>query len=101
MGVRDDASRICAWCLLPETRWERLFPNTFHGTTEGITALAYALRALAFVRGKEMVEAMVTPQPRVLDALAAAGYHIEIDPEHSEEIREHGVDILVLVLKDK
>jgi RimJ/RimL family protein N-acetyltransferase len=98
VGVRDEADCISAWCLLPEARWERLFPNTFHGATEGITALAYALRAQAFTRGKEIVEAMVPPHPRVMDALAAAGYHIEIDPGHPEEIREHGIDILELRL---
>jgi GNAT superfamily N-acetyltransferase len=101
MGVRDDVDRICAWCLLPETRWERLFPNTFYGTTEGITALAYALRAQAFARGKEMVEAMVTPQLHVLDALAAAGYHLEVNPEQPKDTQEHGVDILELGLKGK
>jgi GNAT superfamily N-acetyltransferase len=101
MGVRDDAGHIRAWCLLPETRWERLYLNTLQGTTAGITTLARAFRARVSDKGKEMVEAMVAPEPRVLDALETAGYHLEVAPEHPEETREHGVDILELALSNR
>jgi hypothetical protein len=45
-----------------------------------------------------MVEMMTPPLPRVMGALDAAGYHIEVDPQHPEEAREHGVDMLELRL---
>jgi hypothetical protein len=72
--------------------------TSLDGTTEGITRLARALRAHAAVLGKTMVEVMTPPVPRALDALTAAGYRIEIDPKHPDEVREHGIDILELQL---
>ena len=99
MGARDDAGRLCAWGLVEhDPSWERLGLASLEGTTEGITWLARAARAHAAALGKVMVEAMATPHPRALQALEAAGYHIEIDPEHPEEIREHGIDVLELRL---
>jgi len=99
MGARDDAGRLCAWGLVEhDPSWERLGLASLEGTTEGITWLARAARAHAAALGKVMVEAMATLHPRALQALEAAGYHIEIDPEHPEEIREHGIDVLELRL---
>ncbi len=72
--------------------------TSIEGTTEGITRLARALRAHAAALGKAMVEGMMPPVPRALDALTAAGYHIEVDPKHPDEVREHGIDILELRL---
>jgi GNAT superfamily N-acetyltransferase len=99
MGTRDAAGRICAWCLVEvDPEWERAGVTTLTGTSEGITQLSRALRAHATALGKTMVEVMTPPLPRALDALTAAGYHIEVDPQHPDEIREHGIDILELRL---
>jgi GNAT superfamily N-acetyltransferase len=99
MGVRDKTGNVCAWGLVEtDPNWNRLGFSSLEGTTEGITALARALRTHAAALGKVMVEAMTTPHPRALQALEVAGYHLEIDPEHPEEIREHGIDILELRL---
>jgi GNAT superfamily N-acetyltransferase len=98
-STRDAAGRICAWCLVevvPE--WERLGVTTLMGTSQGIAQLSRALRTHAAALDKTMVEVMTTPLPRALDALTAAGYHIEVDPQHPDEIREHGIDILELRL---
>jgi GNAT superfamily N-acetyltransferase len=99
MGVRDASGRVRAWCLVHiDPDWDRLGMSFLDGDTEGITALALAMRAYAGVAGKVMVEVMTPPLPRVMGALDAAGYHIEVDPQHPEEAREHGVDMLELRL---
>ena len=99
MGLRDSTGRVCAWCLVEvDPEWERLGVTSMEGTTEGITQLALALRAHAATLGKTMVEVMTPPVPRALDALTAAGYRIEVDPKHPDEIREHGMDVLELRL---
>jgi len=99
MGIRDETGRVCAWCLF-ESRpeWERLVATTMNGATEGITTLARALRAHAAICGVQMAEVLTPPHPRALAALAAAGYHIELDPEHPEDTREHGMDVFELRL---
>jgi hypothetical protein len=33
-----------------------------------------------------------------MDTLAAAGYRLEVDPQHPEDVHEHGVDMLELWL---
>jgi GNAT superfamily N-acetyltransferase len=99
MGVRDGAGRVRAWCLTHvESDWDRLGMSCLDGETDGITALALAMRAHAGAVGKVMVEAMTPPHPRVMGALEAAGYHVEVDPQHPDEVREHGVDMLELRL---
>jgi GNAT superfamily N-acetyltransferase len=99
MGTRDATGHVCAWCLgEADPEWERVGVTTLNGTSEGITVLAHALRAHATGLGKDMVEVMTPTVPRSLDALTAAGYHLEVDPQHPEEIREHGIDILELWL---
>jgi len=99
MGVRDGTGRLCAWCLCDDRPdWERLIITLLGGTTDGIAALARAMRTQAAVTNRQTVEALAPPLPRMLDALAAAGYHIEIDPEHPEDTRERGVDIFELRL---
>ena len=99
MGVRDEMGRVRAWCLVHiEPDWDRLGMSCLDGKTNGIAALARAMRAHAGVVGKVMVEAMAPPHPRVMEALEAAGYHVEVDPQHPEEAREHGVDMLELWL---
>jgi hypothetical protein len=99
MGVRDEMGRVRAWCLVHiEPDWDRLGMSCLDGKTNGIVALARAMRAHAGVVGKVMVEAMAPPHPRVMEALEAAGYHVEVDPQHPEEAREHGVDMLELWL---
>ena len=99
MGVRDGAGRVCAWGLVEHVpELDRLGLMSLDGTTDGITALARAVRAHAAVLGKEMVEAVTPPHPRALQALAAAGYHIERDPEHPEDVNEHGIDVFELRL---
>jgi len=99
MGVRDATGRVCAWCLTEtEPDWDRLGVTSLDGSTEGITRLARALRAHAATLGKVMVEVMTPTVSRALDALTAAGYHLEVDLKHPEEIREHGIDILELRL---
>jgi hypothetical protein len=99
MGIRDGAGRVRAWGLVehvPDVN--RLGLMSLDGATDDITALARAMRAHAAVLGKELVEAETTPHPRALQALEAAGYHIELDPEHPEDVNERGVDILELRL---
>lgn len=99
MGVRDEAGRVQAWCLTHvEPDWDRLGMMCLDGDTDGIAALARAMRAHAGVMGKVMVEAMTPPHPRVMEALEAAGYHLEVDPKHPEDVHEHGVDMLELWL---
>ena len=99
MGVRDEARRVRAWGLVEaDPNWDRLELSSVQGTTEGITALASAVRRHAAALGKVMVEAMTTLYPRALEALEAAGYHREVDPEHPDDVREHGVDVLELRL---
>jgi len=99
MGVRDEMGRVRAWCLVHvEPDWDRLGMSCLDGKTDGIAALARAMRAHAGVVGKVMVEAMAPPHPRVMEALEAAGYRLEVDPKHPEEVREHGVDMLELRL---
>lgn len=99
MGVRDGAGRVCAWGLVEHVpELDRLGLMSLGGTTGGITALARAVRAHAAVLGKEMVDVVTTPHPRALQALEAAGYHIELDPEHPEDVSEHGIDVLELQL---
>ena len=44
-----------------------------------------------------MVKVMMPLYPPALEALEAAGYHIEMDPRHPE-VREHGADIFELWL---
>lgn len=99
MGVRDDGGRVQAWGLVEyDPEWDRLGLSSLDGATEAITALASAMRAHAAALGRVMVEAMTAPHPRALQALEAAGYHVEADPEHPGQVREHGIDILGLVL---
>ena len=99
MGIRDGAGRVCAWGLVEHVpELDRLGLMSLDGTTDGITALARAARAHAAVLGQELVDVVTTPHPRALQALEAAGYHIEIDPEHPEDVSEHGVDIFELRL---
>jgi hypothetical protein len=99
MGVRDEAGRVRAWCLTHvEPDWDKLGITCLDGDTDGITALARAMRAHAGAMGKVMVETMTPPQPRVMEALEVAGYHLEVDPQHPEEVHEHGVDMLELWL---
>jgi hypothetical protein len=99
MGVRDGAGRVCAWGLVEyDPEWDRLGFTSLDGTSDGITALARAARAHAAVLGKELIDVVATPHPRALQALEAAGYHFELDPEHPEAIQEHGIDVLELRL---
>ena len=99
MGVRDEAGRVRAWCLTHvEPDWDRLGMMCPQGDTGGIAALARAMRAHAGALGKMMVEAMTPPLPRVMEGLEAAGYHLEVDPKHPEDVHEHGVDMLELWL---
>lgn len=99
MGVRDGAGRVCAWGLVEHVPdLDRLGLFSLDGATDGITALARAVRAHAAVLGKVMVEAVTTPHPRALQALEAAGYHIELDSEHPEDVSEHGIDVFELRL---
>ena len=99
MGIRDSSDHVCAWGLVEvDPEWERLGVTSIEGTIEGITQLARVLRAHAATLGKAMVEVMTPPVPRALDALIAAGYRIEVDPKHPDEVREHGIDILELRL---
>ena len=99
MGTRDAVGRLNAWALVEiDPDWDRLSVTTLIGSTEGMTTLGRALRAHAAALGKLAVELMTQPLPRVLDAISAAGYHIEVDHEHPEEIREHGIDIFELRL---
>jgi len=101
MGVRDHAGSVRAWCLFQvEPDWDRLGFTVLYGTAEGITKLARAMRTLAAANGKGMAEVMTPPHPPVLDALAAAGYHLEVAPEHLQDTGEHGADVLELVLGD-
>ena len=99
MGVCDGAGRVCAWGLVEHVpELDRLGLMSLDGTTDGITALARAVRAHAAVLSKEMVEVVTPPHPRALQALEAAGYHIELDPGHPEDVNEHGIDVFELRL---
>ena len=99
MGVRDEAGCARAWCLVRvESDWDRLGITCLDGDTDNITALACAMRAHAGALGKVMVEALTPPHPRVMEALEAAGYYLEVDSQHPEEVHEHGVDMLELWL---
>ena len=99
MGVRDEAGRPRAWCLTHlEPDWDRLGISCLDGETNGIAALAHAMRAQAYASGKVMVETLTPPHPRVMGALESAGYHLEVDPKHPEDVHEHGVDMLELRL---
>jgi GNAT superfamily N-acetyltransferase len=99
MSVREASGHLAAWCIVDnDPNWDGIEVTSLSGTQDGIAKLARAMRAQASSLGKAMVEVMMPPHPCVLEALAAAGYHIEIDPEHPEEIREHGIDVLELVL---
>jgi GNAT superfamily N-acetyltransferase len=99
MSVREASAHLAAWCIVDnDPNWEGIEVTSLFGTQDGIAKLARAMRAQAASLGKAMVEVMTPLYPPALEALEAAGYHIEIDPHHPEEVREHGVDIFELVL---
>jgi len=100
MGVRNEAGRLCAWCLVEnDPNWDRLGVTTIFGATDGITQLARAMRAQTAALGKEMVEVMATPHLRVLEALELTGYRLEANPKQDDEPHEHGIDIFELRLE--
>ena len=99
MGMRDDQGCVRAWCLTHvEPDWDRLGIMCLEGETDGILTLARAMRAHAGALGKVMAEVLTPPHPRVMEALAAAGYRLEVDPKRPEDVHEHGVDMLELWL---
>ena len=99
MGVRDEQGRVRAWCLTHvEPDWDRMGIMCLDGETDGIATLARAMRAHAGALDKVMVEVLTPPHPRVMEALAAAGYHLEVDRQHPQDVHEHGVDMLELWL---
>jgi hypothetical protein len=51
--------------------------------------------------GKVMIEVLTPPLPRVMEALEAAGYYVEADPKHPDDVHEHGVDMLELWLNKR
>ena len=102
MGVRDEAGRVRAWCLVHvEPDWDRLGIMCLEGETDALAALARAMRAQAGVLGKVMVQVLTPPLPRVTEALEAAGYYVEADPNHPQTTDEHGVDMLELWLNER
>ena len=99
MGVRGEAGRVRAWCLTHvEPDRDRLGIMCLDGETDALATLARAMRAHAGVVGKVMVEVLTPPLPRVMEALEAAGYYLEADPKHPDDVLEHGVDMLELWL---
>jgi GNAT superfamily N-acetyltransferase len=98
-SVREASGHLAAWCIVDnDPNWEGIEVTSLFGTQDGIAKLACAMRAQASSLGKAMVEVMMPLYPPALEALETAGYHIEMDPRHPEEVREHGVDIFELWL---
>ena len=101
MSVREASGHLAAWCIVDNVpNWEGIEVTSLFGTKEGIAKLAYAMRAQAGTWGKVTVEAMTPPHPCALEALEAAGYRLELNPKHPEQVREHGADIFELWLND-
>ena len=98
MSVREASGHLAAWCIMDtDPNWEGIEVTSLFGTQDGIAKLAHAMRAQASSLGKTTVEVMTPLYPPALEALEAAGYHIEMDPRHPE-VREHGADIFELWL---
>jgi hypothetical protein len=98
LGVRADGD-LTAWCLAKqEPDWEGVEVTTWMGTDEGLERLARAMRAQAGAWGKQVVEAMATPHPRLLQILDEAGYQLEWQPKEPARVREQGIDIFELVM---
>ena len=101
MSVRQASGDLAAWCIVDnDPDWEGIEVTSLFGTKDGIAELACAMRAQAGVWGKAIVEVMTPPHPSALEALQTAGYRLELNPKHPEEVREHGADIFELWLND-
>jgi len=101
MSVREASGDLAAWCIVDnDPNWEGVEVSSLFGTKEGIAKLACAMRAQVGAWGKATIEAMTPPHPCALEALETAGYHLELNPKHPEEVREHGADIFELWLND-
>jgi len=75
---------FAAWGLVEHVpELERLGLMSLDGTTDGINSAGARGACTRCSFGKEMVEVVTTPHPRALQALEAAGYHIELDPAAS------------------
>ncbi len=99
MSVREASGHLAAWCIVDnDPNWEGIEVTSLFGTQDGIAKLARAMRAQASSLGKAMVEVMVPLYPPALEALEVAGYRLELNPKHPEEVREHGADIFELWL---
>jgi hypothetical protein len=100
MSVHKAGGDLAAWCIVDNNpNWEGIEVWSLFGK-DGIAKLASAMRAQAGAWGKMTVEAMTPPHPCALEALEAAGYRLELNPKHPEEVREHGADIFELWLND-
>jgi len=98
-SVREANGHLAAWCIVDnDPNWEGVEVASLFGTKDGIAKLARAMRAQAGVWGKATVEVMTPPHPDTLEALETAGYRLELNPKHPEEVREHGADIFELWL---
>ena len=101
MSVREASGHLAAWCIVDNVpNWEGIEVTSLFGTQDGIAKLARAMRAQASSLGKTMVEVMMPLYPPALEALEAAGYRLELNPKHPEQVREHGADIFELWLND-
>jgi len=56
------------------------------------------MRTQAGAWGKQVVEGMATPHPRLLQVLEEAGYQLEWQPKDPAQVREHGIDIFELCM---